>query len=267
MSHTERGDPGSGDGFEDSDYARVGIDVEQTRAWRRWGIDPIDAARWSQAGVDDPVEATRWRPEAAGHIASLLEAGMTSELLARWREHGASTEQALHELSSGRNPEDYQSASTRGSVRSSMRAMAGQRGGRARAVCEATPPPDHDPDIGSQAMSAFGSHFASYIGIGWSDDAAKTWAKEDIDALDARDWMALGLSPVEAAECEREGLGATDVGLIWWRAGFAPEEVADWLGAGLTPQEATRQKADGVTVEQAAVLRSLRRQQLGGASG
>ncbi len=261
MSYAERGDPGSGDGFEDTDYARVGIAPDVARGWRRWGIEPIDAARWLKAGVDDEVEAARWgKAVQPSDVADFRTAGMTSELLARWREHGADAQQALHELSLGRKPEDYQSTTRHSSLQTHMRGMARHRGGRAKAISDGTPLPDPDePDIGSQAMGVFGSHFAAYIGIGWYDSEAKTWAAQDIDALDARDWKRLGLTPVEAARCERQGVGATDVALTWWRAGFAPEEVADWLGAGLTPEEAAAQKADGVTLEQAAVLRSLRR--------
>ena len=42
-------------------------------------------------------------------------------------------------------------------------------------------------------------------------------------------------------------------------AGIPFHEVADWMGAGLSPEEAAEQRANGVTVERAAVLRSLRR--------
>ena len=34
--------------------------------------------------------------------------------------------------------------------------------------------------------------------------------------------------------------------------------LADWLGAGLTAEEAVAQRANGITVDQAAALRALR---------
>lgn len=258
MSYAERGDPGCGDGFEDTDYARVGIDVEQARGWRRWGIEPIDAARWLQAGVDDEVEAARWGSAVAPpDVAGLREAGMTSELLARWREHGATTEEALREHAKGTSPEDFSANAQRSMTRHSMLAFRGRRAGvLSKQVSENKPEPTPTSD---ERMRAFGVVFSSYDALDWTDDEGLSYARQGIDVLDARDWKALGLTAAEAAEQEQQGRGPIDLVLVWSRAGFGPYELASWIGAGLTLEEAAAQKADGVTVEQAAVLRSLRR--------
>lgn len=263
MSFVDRGDPGCGDGFEDKDYARVGIDAAEARAWRRWGIEPIDARRWRDAGIDDPVEAVRWSPAVKPEQVQELKAkGLTSSLLARWREHGASVEEALAGIAAGRDPEERTNQASLNVV-VSFRQSASGRGRRARALAqEASDPPEQGKDLVREYLQG-GEAGMSYLRIGWLDEQARVWASTGIDAVDARDWLALGLTPQEALECEDAGLGATDVALMWWRAGFSPDEVGPWLGAGLTPEEARKQQDEGVTLEQAEVLRSLRRGESG----
>lgn len=260
MTYVERGDPGSDDGFEDRDYERVGIDPAMARSWRRWGIEPLEAARWIAHGITEPVDAVRWSPAVRPEqVQELVEAGLDSALLARWREHGASVKEAIAGVANGQSPEDRTQQRNTSSLRIAMRGTASSRGLRAVAAAEAVPAPtDEADDELVTRMAELGNMSHSYLRVGWVESDALPWALIGIDPLDARDWMLLGLTPAEAAECERSGRGPTDVALEWWRAGFQPEEIAPWLGAGMTPEEAGDQKATGVTLEQAAVMRSLR---------
>lgn len=255
----ERGEPGSGDGFEDADYVRLGIGRDTARGWRRWGLQPAVAREWLDAGVDDPVDAVRWHPAVQPHeVQGLLDQGMTSDLLARWREHGADTQQALAGHAVGKKPEDRIGASS-GMTSVRFRSGAIGRGRRAAVLADAAIDPAEGEEELVRSFFNAGETGMSYLRIGWLDEQAQAWSAAGIEALDARDWLAIGLDPAEAVECESKGLGATDVALQWWRAGFDPEEVALWLGAGLTPEEARAQRDSGVTLEQAAVMRSLRR--------
>jgi hypothetical protein len=260
VSYVERGDAGSGDGFEDRDYDRVGIEPGMARAWRRWGIEPLEAARWIAHGITEPVDAVRWSPAVQPEqVKELVEAGLDSALLARWREHGASVKEAIAGVAKGQSPEDRTQQRSTSSLRIAMRGTASGRGLRAVIAAEAIQAPADEADEAFvQRMAELGSMAHSYLRVGWVERDALPWALIGIDPLDARDWMLLGLTPAEAAECEGKGQGPVDVALEWWRGGFQPEEIAPWLGAGLTPEEAGDQKATGVTLEQAAVLRSLR---------
>ncbi|HEX4700668.1 MAG TPA: hypothetical protein VH352_00940, partial [Pseudonocardiaceae bacterium] len=78
-------------------------------------------------------------------------------------------------------------------------------------------------------------------------------------AWDARMWQAIGLTAAEAGELSKADQTPATVIKEWWRAGIPFDEVAEWIGAGLTSAEAVTQRANGVTVEQAAALRALRR--------
>ena len=258
MTYVERGEEGAQDGFEDRDYARVGIEPEVARAWRRWAVEPLDAIRWLKAGVDDPVAATQWGTAGVppGRVAEMLAVGITSGMAAQWHEFGANAETALAEYAAGRRPSEYRKAQPRS--RAPYKHLFVARGLRADVAMKAAPELA-DEEAAEQGLQNLGSVQSGYLALAWIDAAAKAWAAAGIDAFDARDWLALGVTPAEAARCEREGLSATQTALLWWHAGIPPEEVAVWLGAGLSPEEAVAQRASGVTVEQAAVLRSLRR--------
>lgn len=258
MTYVERGEPGAQDGFEDRDYARVGIDADVARSWRRWAIEPLDAVRWLQAGIDDPVAATQWSSAgvAPAEVAQFVSAGISSSMAAQWREFGADAQTALAEHAAGRRPIDYEKPQR--SVRGVFKRLLSDRGLRAAEAVKAAPELE-DEEVAEKGLKSLGSVQSGYLALAWIDEAAKAWAYAGIDAFDARDWIALGVTPTEAARCEREGQSAAQTALRWWRAGIPAEEMAVWLGAGLTPDEAVAQRANGVTVEQAAVLRSLRR--------
>lgn len=260
-TYAERGEPGAGDGFEDPDYRRVGLEPDEAKGWRRWAIEPIDAIRWIKAQVDDPVAATQWstagvRPEV---VSRLVKAGLTSSLAAQWHEFGADAETALTEHTAGRQPSDYQNRANNAQRRVNFRAQASSRGLRATAAVAAVVEAEDQTDDVASWLKTLGSVSMSYLQLSWTDEQAKEWATVGIDAFDARDWLEMGLEPKEAARCERANMSATSTALAWWRAGIPVDEVAAWLGAGLTPVEAVNQRAKGVTAEQAAVLRSLRR--------
>ena len=99
----------------------------------------------------------------------------------------------------------------------------------------------------------------SYVTRQWFDDEAIAWAVHGIEASEALAWKELGLTPVEAERQQSTGANAMQTAKAWWKTGIPFDEVADWIGAGLTPQEAAEQRAKGITVERAAVLRSLRK--------
>ena len=257
MTYVERGEPGAADGFEDRDYTRVGIGAEVARSWRRWAIEPLDAIRWLQAGIDDPVAATQWASAGVqpGAVAELVTAGISSSMAAQWREFGADAATALSEHAAGRKPSDYRQAAP--SARGVYRRLLADRGLRAAEAIKAAPELK-DEEAAEKGLKSLGSVQGGYLALAWVDAAAKAWAFAGIDAFDARDWIALGVTPSEAARCERQGLSAAQTALQWWQAGISADEMAAWLGAGLTPEEAVAQRASGVTGEQAAVLRSLR---------
>ncbi len=258
MTYVERGEEGAQDGFEDRDYARVGIEPEVARAWRRWAVEPLDAVRWLKADVDDPVAATQWASAGVqpGAVAELVGAGISSSMAAQWREFGADASTALSEHRAGRTPTEYRTAQP--SARGVYKRLLADRGLRAAEAIKAAPDLE-DEAAAEKGLKSLGSVQSGYLALAWVDAAAKSWAYAGIDAFDARDWIALGVLPAEAARCEREGLSATQTALLWWQAGIPHGEMAVWLGAGLSPEEAVAQRDSGVTVEQAAVLRSLRR--------
>jgi hypothetical protein len=97
-----------------------------------------------------------------------------------------------------------------------------------------------------------------YLRHSWHDREAQSWATAQIEAEAALAWRELGLRPAEAAELQNAGRLPEEVGALWRRSGIPAAEIADWIGAGLTPEEALDQRANGVTREEAAVMRSLR---------
>jgi hypothetical protein len=97
-----------------------------------------------------------------------------------------------------------------------------------------------------------------YLQRNWHDQEAQTWAAARIEAGAALAWRQLGLSPAEAAELQKAGQEAEEVGALWRQSGIPADEIANWIGAGLTPEEALDQRARGVTAEDAAAMRGLR---------
>ncbi len=75
-----RGAAGSGDGYEDRDFARLGISPEAARAWRRWTIPPVDAAAWTVEGIESAADAARWglAGMTAGSVGAFTAAGIST---------------------------------------------------------------------------------------------------------------------------------------------------------------------------------------------
>lgn len=267
MTYVERGELGADDGFEDNDYDRVRISDRDARAWRRWAIEPIDAARWLQAGVDEALTAAQWRTAgvAPTDVRRWVDAGLTSTEAVQWHEMGVGPETAIKERAAGRKPGDHMSRNSPMLTFRQFRGQARARGLRAQAVAEALPEDEGNTVVAEEDLNIFfggNGTGAGYLQIGWVDTQARHWLAAGIDALDAKDWLLLGFTMKEAAALEPTGQGPVQVLLAWTRAGIPADEVADWCGAGLSPDEAVAQRASGVTVEQAAVMRSLRQADL-----
>jgi len=263
MTYVERGEFGAGDGFEDDDYERVGISDRDARSWRRWAVEPIDAARWLKASVDDGLVAAQWRTAGVPptDVRKWIDAGLTSTEAVQWHEMGVGPETALKERAAGRKPADHVNKNRLTLTVRSFRGQGKPRGLRADAVASAVPEDELDDALDEKLLGEYFSGTGtgiSYLHIGWVGDDARPWRAAGMDALDARDWVELGFTVKEAVALELQGLGPAQVLLAWTRAGIPPDEMAQWCGAGLTIEEALAQRAAGVTAEQAAVMRSLR---------
>lgn len=99
----------------------------------------------------------------------------------------------------------------------------------------------------------------TYFEHSWVDDEALAWARRGVSASDVYLWHDLGLPPEEVARLLAAGLSFERVVRAWWQAGIPIDDVADWLAAGFSAAEAAEQREKGVTAEEAAALRALRR--------
>jgi hypothetical protein len=222
-------------------------------AWRKWNFTLEDAKRWRAAGVPEALTAAQWQIAGVdpATVGDWFAAAITVAEAIRWHEFGFSLAQAKEHMRNGRNAEDAYArrnqmttphAGTLGSVGRSIAASVA--GGHIQAFLQAGVP---------HAV------MGGYLSTQWADADGLAWARQGVQAWDARLWREIGLTPVEAGELVKQDVAPVDVVRDWWRAGIPFDEVADWLGAGLTPAEAAEQRASGVTVEQAAALRALRR--------
>jgi hypothetical protein len=107
-------------------------------------------------------------------------------------------------------------------------------------------------------QAARGGRLYDYLEHEWYDREARGWAAAEIEAGAALAWRALGLLPREAADLQKEGFVPEEVSARWRGSGIPAEEIAEWIGAGLDPEEALAQRAQGVTAQDAAVMRRLR---------
>lgn len=231
-----------------SAWLAAGIRRADALTWRRWNFTLVDARRWRAAGVREALGAAQWQAAGVGpeQVAEWTSATISATEAVRWREFGFDIHQAREHLRNGRGPEEafglhapMRRIPASGTVR-----YGPARGERARSFAEAGVPPEV---------------MRSYLFLQWTDDEAVAWARQGIQAWDAKIWQSIGITPAEADELQEADVDPHHVVQEWWRAGIPFEEVADWLGAGLSPAEAVEQRAAGVTVEQAAALRALRR--------
>jgi hypothetical protein len=233
-------------------WLAAGIRRVEALAWRRWNFTLADATAWRAAGVAEALTAAQWQVAGAdpATVGDWFAARITVGEAIRWHEFGFSLEQAKEQLRNGRGPEDAydrrgQSTGPATTLASFGQTIAAQvAGGHITAFLQAGVP-----------HAVMGGYLAGQ----WTDADGVAWARQGIQAWDAKLWREIGLTPAEASELTKEHLAPMDVMRAWWRAGIPFDEVADWLGAGLSPEEAVSQRESGVTVEQAAALRALRR--------
>ncbi len=263
----EQPEPDDRAAFDPEPWRALGISEPDGRVWSRHRIGPIDALRWRRAGVSEPIDAVRWK--IAGVTPDTVREWMYAKIDAReavgWTELGFNVAEARRHRRAGRTA-----------------VQAYGRGHRPHAVSPPSGPPPIQagpPSAGVHRRAraararASGAHqfmqrvggrgdprvIESYMARNWFDDEAIAWAAHGIEASEALAWKELGLTPPEAERQQATGANAMQTAKAWWQAGIPFDEVADWIGAGLTPQEAAEQRASGVTVERAAVLRSLRK--------
>ena len=230
-------------------WVAAGFDPRDAQVWRSWRFTIARAEAWIQQGVMEGLTAAQWM--AAGvdptTLQQWLDAGIDASEAALWHEMGFDIDGARTEKAKGLGPTDalaQAQAARRSASSGGTRNMLIVQSGVANIGHRGDPRVMH------------GYHLRQ-----WVDEEAMKWASQGIEAADAYTWHALGLTPVEAGRLAVQGRGPGDVIREWWSTGIPFDEVADWIGAGLTSTEALKQRSDGITAEQAAALRALRRQE------
>lgn len=185
------------------------------------GVSPGSVRQWQAHGID-PREAVHWH-----------EFGFPLAEVIRCKQRGMTAAQAWDQRHT------TQTHTTRGAAT----AMAARVPEIMRKFRDAGVRPE-----------AVNTYFTAH----WLDEEGLAWAREDIDAFQARLWAVLNLTAADAGRLTRQGLTPAQLIRDWWRAGIPYDEVAAWIGAGLTAEEAATQRSQGITAEQAATLRALR---------
>jgi hypothetical protein len=228
-------------------WLAAGMRRVEALSWRRWNF-PLDVAvRWRTAGVSEALGAAQWqaagvKPETVGEW---IDAEIGSSEAIRWHEFGFDLDAAREHTKNGRSAEDAYQWQSRLRQASGLHSVMGT--------------PQEDKVRKFMQSGAAHEVVRGYFEQQWFDDDAIDWAGAGIQASDARMWQVIGLTAAEAAELSKADRTPALVIQEWWRAGIPFDEVADWIGAGLSSAEAVTQRANGVTVEQAAALRALRR--------
>jgi hypothetical protein len=246
-TRTDASEPDDSEPEDLEAWVAAGFDPRDAQAWRNWRFSIARAEAWLQQGVTEGLHAAQWM--AAGvnptTIQKWTDADIDASEAALWHEMGFDIDGAKAGKAKGLGPTDAfaQSQPARPMTSLSVRRNVprGLLGGFG---------PGGDPRV-----------MHGYHQRQWVDEEAMKWASQGIEAADAYTWHALGLDPVEAGRLAVQGRGPGDVIREWWSTGIPFAEVADWIGAGLTSMEALKQRAEGITVEQAAALRALRRQE------
>jgi hypothetical protein len=241
------------------EWLSAGFAKEDAEVWRNWRFRIGTAAAWRDAGVVDGLRAAQW--STAGVTPDTVNqwraAGIDATEAVTWHELGFSFAEARRHKQAGRSPGQAFDNGTRSASVSATSAASGSIvSGVARSGLGRAGAPPHLQRFLDAGVDPRVIH--SYMSRQWTDDEAVGWARQGIDAAEARIWMILGLEPSEAARLERQGLSVAETLRQWWRTGIPIEEVGHWIGAGLKPDEAVDQRARGVTAEQAATLRALR---------
>ncbi len=249
------GDPRDRRRFDAERWRELGFSRESGLAWFEHRIEPQDALRWQRAEVVEPIDAVRWKIAGIGPdtVREWVYAKIDAREAVAWTELGFNVADARKQKRAGRT--------------------AVQAYGHAHRMNAAVPypPTPPSPQAGLSRVGLSNRRFMeavrgrdprvmhSYMQRQWFDDEAIAWATHGIEAADALAWKELGLTPVEAERYRTREMSPMQAAKAWRRAGIPFDEVADWIGAGLSPEEAVQQRANGVTAERVAVLRSLRK--------
>jgi hypothetical protein len=224
-------------------WLEAGFSADEARAWCRRRIPLRLAIAWQEAGVLTGLEAAGWAAAGIGPdgVGAWRAAGIDATRAVRCREMGYDLAKARELKRRGVSPEQE----------FAQHVVA--RGGAPITTNPAGPVLEALRDAGAPPQVQ-----RRYALAQWFDQEAIAWARQGVDAVDARLWRDLGLRPAEGSRLTRQGCAPMQVIRDWWRAGIPYDELADWLGAGLTADEAAAQRARGITAEQAAALRALR---------
>ena len=245
-----RPDPGHDRRFDAERWRELGFSRESGLAWWKHRIEPGDALRWQRAEVAEPIDAVRWKIAGIGPdtVREWVYAKIDAREAVAWTELGFNVAEARKQKRAGRSAVQAYGHGHRVAAATSPARQAGlsRVGVGHRRFMEAVR--GRDPRV-----------MHSYMQRQWFDDEAIAWATHGIEAADALAWKELGLTPVEAERYRTREMSPMQAAKAWWRAGIPFDEVADWIGAGLSPEEAVQQRANGVTADRAAVLRSLRK--------
>ena len=226
--------------FDPARWAGSGFTLPEAKVWHRWRIAPETAQEWLRAGVPDGLRAAQWST-----------ARVTPDTVGEWRAAGLDAIEAVRCHEMGYDLPAAREFKRRGLTPEqafAQRSRAAGVGFTGNAMFARL----RELKVSPQVMH-------TYMLAQWLDDEATAWAREEVPADIARQWRDLGLHPAEGARLTRAGRTPAEVIREWWRAGIPYDEVADWLGAGLSAREAVEQHARGITVQQAATLRALRR--------
>jgi hypothetical protein len=231
-------------------WLAAGLRRVDALSWRRWNFTLEQAVEWRSTGVSEALTAAQWqaagvRPETVG---GWLDAKIGASEAIRWHEFGFGLSQAREYTKKGDTPDDaYQQ-------QRAYQQVLGQAG-----LSSAMPAGNQAHELLKAGVPR--TVLRGYVEARWLDQDAASWGKLGIQAWDARAWRDIGLTAAETAELCAANPEATPMGIMreWWPTGIPFDELADWIGAGLSAAEAVAQRASGVTVEQAAALRALRR--------
>lgn len=222
-----------------------GFTIGSARKWIQHGYQ-IDAAnRWRDAGVFSADDAKAWQTIGISpySVQPMLRAGMTPHDAVLWNELGYSYIEAAERHRVGQRPQPKSWWKQLFSSASDVDfALPEDEGTAMRELIRA----------GVSAITA-----RRFVDVGWSGTDAIPWAKAGVDAAQALVFRLLGITPLEAQVLGDSGQSALDIVTEWWDGGIPRTEVADWLGAGFSVIETKHARANGLNVDQAAVLRSL----------
>lgn len=246
---------------DDTAWEAAGFDPDCAATFREWRIDLDEARRWHEVGVEDGLSATRWSILGASpdEVPGLERDGIDLEVGFEWRSAGFTLDEARRHVADGTSPDDARLS------RGGVHFVGSTPTGVSTTIVSSSPMPMAggvwSPAIFARAQAAGVDMqlLYGYVARHWIDDDALAWAAQGVDVGAAYQWYDLGLTAAEVGRLVAEGQSFSDVVRDWWPTGIPFAELADWIGAGLGPDEAVVQRSKGITVEHAAALRALRK--------